>query len=168
MGNPFRDDFMVYDDMMNGLTDALSLSRVAVYPVDARGLQTPPMFDASRRRPMSNSGFYTAQAFNHMNLDEIADATGGKAYYNTNGLKQTLAEIVDNGSSYYTLDYATTNRKWDGKFRHIKIALNRSGLKLQYRPGYYAVDRTRMEERQVASMERRMARGAEAEFGAAE
>jgi VWFA-related protein len=157
--NPFRDDLTVYDDAMNGLTDALSLSRVAVYPIDARGLQTLPGFDASHSRPRSNNGFLARQAFNQMNLDEIADATGGKAYYNTNGLKQTLAEIVDNGSNYYTLDYATTNQKWNGKFRHIKIELNRPGLKLQYRPGYYAVDRTQMEARQVARLENKMARG---------
>jgi VWFA-related protein len=158
-GNPFKDDFMVYDDAMAGLTDALSLSRVAVYPIDARGLQTLPTFDASRRRPASNLGFYNAQAFNHMQLDDIADATGGKAYYNTNGLKQTLAEIVNNGSNYYTLAYATNNQKWDGKFRHIKIEVNRPGVKLQYRPGYYAVDRTQVEERQLAALQRRMAHG---------
>jgi VWFA-related protein len=158
-GNPFKDSFNVYDDAMAGLTDSLSLSRVAVYPIDARGLQTLPAFDASRRRPASNLGFYNAQGFEHMQLDEIADATGGKAYYNTNGLKETLAEIVNNGSNYYTLAYATTNQKWDGKFRHIKIEVNRPGVKLQYRPGYYAVDRTQLEQRQLAALQRRMARG---------
>jgi VWFA-related protein len=158
-GNPFKDSFNVYDDQMAGLTDALSLSRVAVYPIDARGLQTLPAFDASRRGRPGNFGFYNHQAFQHMQLDDIADATGGKAYYNTNGLKETLAEIVNNGSNYYTLAYATTNQQWDGKFRHIKIAVNRPGVKLQYRPGYYAVDRSQLEQRQLAALQKRMARG---------
>jgi VWFA-related protein len=157
--NPFRDNFMVYDDAIVGLTDELSLSRVAVYPIDARGLQTLPSYDASQRRPPSNLGFYNHQAFQHMQLDQIADATGGKAYYNTNGLKETLAEIVNNGSNYYTLAYATTNQKWDGKFRHIKIEVNRPGVMLQYRPGYYAVDRTALEQRQLAALQRNMAHG---------
>ena len=164
-GNPFRDDFMVYEDAMVGLTDALSLSRVAVYPIDARGLETPPSFNASTRagHPFPpqhlDEGFYTARAFQHMNLDQIGDATGGKAYYNTNGLKDTLAEIVSNGSNYYMLTYGTTNQKWDGKFRHIRIQVNRPGVKLQYRPGYYAVDRTQVEERLLAALQRRMAHG---------
>ena len=159
VGNPFKDSFNVFDDAMAGLTDAMSLSRVAVYPIDARGLQTLPNADASRRRPVSSMGFYNNQAFGHMELDQVADATGGKAYYNTNGLKETLAEIVNNGSNYYTLAYSTTNQKWDGGFRHIKIEVNRPGVKLQYRPGYYAVDRSQLEQRQLASLQKRMAAG---------
>jgi VWFA-related protein len=159
-GNPFRDSFSVYDDALAGMTDALSLSRVAVYPIDARGLETLPVFDASQRgRPRGNMGFNTRQAFNQMNLNEIAEATGGKAYYNTNGLKDVLAEIVANGSNYYTLSYATTNQKWQGQFRHIKLTVNRPGLKLQYRPGYYAIDRTQIEQRQLASIQHRIDRG---------
>ncbi len=165
-GNPFRDSFNVFDDQLTGLTDALSLSRVAVYPIDARGLQTLPSFDASRQGggragPVSNARFYNNQAFGHMELGQIADATGGKAYYNTNGLKETLAEIVNNGSNYYTLAYSTTNQAWDGKFRHIKIAINRPGLTLQYRPGYYAVDRSQQEQRQLAALQGRKASGQE-------
>src|SRR6202789_2555829 len=159
VGNPFKDSFNVFDDQMAGLTDAMSLSRVAVYPIDARGLQTLPNFDASRRRPVSSMGFYNNQAFGHMELDQVANATGGKAYYNTNGLKETLAEIVNNGSNYYTLAYSTTNQTWDGKFRHIQITVIRPGVKLQYRPGYYAVDRSQLEQRQLASLQKRMAAG---------
>ncbi len=160
-GNPFRDDFTVFDDTLSGMTDALSLSRVAIYPIDARGLETLPGFDASRRRPGGNQGFLARQGFNQINLDAIAEATGGKAYYNTNGLKNVLAEIVDNGSNYYTLAYGTTNQKWEGEFRHIKVTVDRPGVTLQYRPGYYAVDRAQAEQRQLARLQRRMARGQE-------
>ena len=154
-GNPFRDSMMVFDDSITGLTDALSLSRVAVYPVDARGLMTQPMFSAANRGPDRLSGFNTRQAFNQISLDQIGEATGGKAYYNTNGLKDVIAQVVNNGSNYYTLAYATTNQKWEGEFRHIKITVNRPGIKLQYRPGYYAIDRTKAEQRQVQAIERR-------------
>lgn len=85
---------------------------MAVYPIDARGLQTSPQYMASNSRrssPGANIRFEGAHDFQHMDLDNIADQTGGRAYYNTNGLKQTLAYIVDNGSNYYTLAYATTN-----------------------------------------------------------
>jgi VWFA-related protein len=160
----FRDDFSVLEDGVAGLTDALTLSRVAVYPIDSRGLQTLPQFDASRRGgggPNANARFNTAQAFQHMDLDSVADATGGKAYYNTNGLKDILGEIVDNGSNYYTLAYSTTNHVWKGQFRRIKITVNRPRVKLQYRPGYYAVDRTAQEERQLAALQRRIASAAQ-------
>jgi VWFA-related protein len=159
----FHDNFSVLEDSVAGLTDALTLSRVAVYPIDSRGLQTLPAFDASKRGSPglpSNAGFYTAQAFQHMDLDAIADATGGKAYYNTNGLKDILAEIVNDGSNYYTVAYATNNQTWNGQFRRIKITADRPGVKLQYRPGYYAIDRSAQEQRQLAALQKRMANAA--------
>jgi len=167
-GRSFRDEFSILGDNPDGLMDALTLSRVAVYPIDARGLQPSPQFMASNNRrsspgTMMRSG--GAHDFQHMDLDYIAAQTGGRAYYNTNGLKQRLAYIVDNGSNYYTLAYATTNQTWDGKFRHIKVAVDRPGLQLQYRQGYYAVDRAKQEQRLLAAMQKKKARSADNPFG---
>ena len=161
-GKSFKDDFAVLEDNPDDLVDALTLSRVAVYPIDARGLQTPPQFEAANNghpSPGANMRFEGRQAFQHMDLDSIADATGGRAYYNTNGLKQVIAGIVNNGSNYYTLAYATTNTTWNGQFRHIKVKLDRPGVRAQYRQGYYAVDRAKQEQRLLAAMAKRKARG---------
>jgi VWFA-related protein len=162
VGKSFKDDFALLGDNPDDLADALTLSRVAVYPIDARGLQTTPAFQASNNGGASmHAGmrFEARQAMQHMDLDSIADQTGGKAYYNTNGLKQALAAIVNNGSNYYTLAYATTNQKWEGQFRHIKVKVDRPGMRVQYRQGYYAVDRAKQEERLLAAMQKRRASG---------
>jgi VWFA-related protein len=161
-GKSFKDDFTVLDPDPNDLVDALTLSRVAVYPVDARGLQTLPQYDASNRGPASpraDMRFESRQAFQHMDLENIADSTGGRAYYNTNGLEQVITTIINNGSNYYTLAYATDNTKWEGQFRRIKVKVDRPGLRVQHRQGYYAVDRAKQEQRQLAAMQRRQARG---------
>jgi VWFA-related protein len=161
-GKSFRDQFDVLNDNPDDLTDALTLSRVAVYPIDARGLETLPQFQASNNRgasPTAGMRFEASQAFQHMDLDSIADATGGRAYYNTNGLKQAIAQIVNNGSNYYTLAYATTNKKWEGQFRHIKVKLERPGVRVQYRQGYYAIDRAKLEQRLLAAMQKRKVAG---------
>ena len=157
----FRDDFTVFEDYPGDLMDALTLSRIAVYPIDARGLQTPPQFEAANNGPISpgaNMAFERAQAFQHIDLDTFAEATGGKAYYNTNGLKQALEKIIDNGSNYYTLAYATTNQTWNGQFRHIKVTVNRPGAQVQCRQGYYAVDRAQQEQRLLAAIQKHKAR----------
>lgn len=162
-GKSFKDDFNVMEDDSGELTDALTLSRVAVYPIDARGLQTLPQFQASnngRMSPNANLHFEAGQAFQHMDLDRIAEETGGKAFYNTNGLKEVLAGIVSNGSNYYTLAYATTNQTWNGQFRHIKLTINRPGVQMQCRKGYYAVDRAKLEQRLLARLQQR--KGADA------
>jgi hypothetical protein len=121
--------------------------------------------NSRRPSPGANMRFENAQAFQHMDLDNIADQTGGRAYYNTNGLKQALATIVDNGSRYYTLAYATTNQTWNGQFRHIKVTLDRPGMHLQYRQGYYAVDHAKQEQRLLAAMQKKKARSADNPFG---
>jgi VWFA-related protein len=171
-GKSFHDDFAVLQDDPGGLMDALTLSRVAVYPIDIRGLQTLPQYEAANgargqppRGPNSDMRFEGAQAFQHMDFDTMAEQTGGKAYYNTNGFKQVIGSIVSNGSNYYSLAYATTNTKWNGQLRHIKVTVDRPGLQVQYRHGYYAVDRAALEQRLLAAMQKRKASAAGNPFG---
>jgi VWFA-related protein len=141
IGNPFRDSDTFYDDL-NETTDVLTLSRVAVYLVDARGLVTGG-----------------PQAIAQVDLDNsyvgaIAEATGGKSFYNTNGLKQAVAEVVETGSNYYTVSYTPTNNNWNGKFRRIKVEVNGRKLNLEYRNGYMARDRGEQEQRHLAAAQR--------------
>ncbi len=152
MGDPFIDEFKILEGDPHELTAALTLSRVAVYPIDARGLPVAPQYLAATNLPPAadaTAQFETGQGFQHLALDTIAEATGGRAYYSSNGLGDKIAEIENNGASYYTLTYATNNKNWNGEFRHIKIEVNRAHEKLQYRQGYYAVDRTKQEQKQL-------------------
>jgi len=100
-------------------------SRVAVYPVDARGLDISP------------GGNTVFEA--HQTMQQVAEDTGGKAFINTNGLAQAVETVVDSGSNFYTLTYAPTNSNSHDDFRSIHVDLSKnSGLKLSYRRGYYA------------------------------
>jgi VWFA-related protein len=72
--------------------------------------------------------------------DEIAQATGGRAYHSDNGLKDLLDEAVADGANYYTLTYAPSNRDYDGALRHIQVGLAKKGYYLSYRRSYYAYD----------------------------
>jgi len=116
---------------------ALNHADVAVYPVDARGLMTDPMFSAQTRgapRP-------GARSFTPKNLDTmetLADRTGGKAYYNRNDLDGAIREVFNDTSVTYTLGYYSANPETDGKFREIKVKVNRPGLNVRYRKGYFA------------------------------
>ena len=40
--------------------------------------------------------------------------------------------------SYYVLSYTSTNHLKDGRFRRLKVQVNRPDVKLEYRAGYYA------------------------------
>ena len=71
---------------------------------------------------------------------QLADKTGGKAFINTNGLKDAVEKAVDAGSNYYTLGYYPASHKWDGNYHSVVIKLSDPKLKLTYRLGYYADD----------------------------
>jgi VWFA-related protein len=171
-----------YSDQLKATSDLLAASRVAVYPVDARGLFTAPMFNAAnqganysgvshatpsmggappspgtraggaaRQRNPSNgsatnpnafardsSKFFQTTAAEHATMQELAQDTGGRAFYDTNGIKEALANALENGENYYTLAYVPEDAKFDGKFRKIQVKLLERNDQLAYRRGYFA------------------------------
>jgi VWFA-related protein len=154
-GVPFPDISSFIDDFSK-TTDVLTLSRIAVYPVDSRGLQTDPAFSAQNGRGGGGGmgRFETRQFYQHGDLDDVAEATGGRAFYNTNGLKEAIAEVVDTGSNYYTLSYTPANHTWDGGYRKLQVKVQgESGMKLEYRRGYYARNNEAAESRHIAELE---------------
>jgi VWFA-related protein len=163
LGSPFPDEEDFSTEIANA-TDALTLSRVAVYPIDARGIETDPAFSAAHRGMPSigsSNAFYTRRFYDHSDIEDVADRTGGKAFYNTNGLKQAMAEVLEDGSNFYTIAYTPTSKKWDGSYRTVKIETNQPGLHLEYRHGYYANNETPAQVRRVAAL-RRIAAAAKA------
>jgi hypothetical protein len=80
----------------------------------------------------------TGQIYQHGALDDIATATGGKAFYNTNGIKEAMTEVADESTNYYTLAFSPTNRQFNGSYRKLLVNVSRPGIQLAYRPGYFA------------------------------
>ncbi|HSM85129.1 MAG TPA: VWA domain-containing protein, partial [Candidatus Limnocylindrales bacterium] len=102
--------------------DSLMNAQVAVYVVDAGAV--------------GKDSRLASQATGN----EIAERTGGKAFHNSNDLAGSMSTSVEDGSTYYTLEYYPQNKKWDGQFRTIEVKTARPGVKLRYRQGYYALD----------------------------
>jgi VWFA-related protein len=128
----------------------LTRSRVAVYPIDARGLFSNPKLSAQFAGPPgggppgtggfteSESHFLGERAGEKFAMKQLAESTGGKAFYDTNGLTDAVNDAINNGSNYYTLTYAPTDRNWNGRYRNVQVVLKQSELHAFYRPGYFA------------------------------
>jgi len=142
-----------YNEELRKTGDALTAARVAVYPVQAGGLAANTLYDASALPPkVSNEADVIRtqstqlqndsiqRNANQATMKELAHETGGKAFYNTNGLDAALAQAISDGSRYYTLDYEPTNKAMDGKYRHIHVNLTHGHYTLAYRLGYNAED----------------------------
>ena len=133
---------VIDDPGVRAAKQLLDENRVAVYPVDVRGLQADPRYSAATRytTPLGSSTFGLQQGAEHATMNVIADSTGGRAFYNTNGLQEAMDAAVHQGSEYYTLTYAPSNTKADGGERNIKIVLKEPGYQLSYRRNYLADD----------------------------
>lgn len=108
-----------YSPLMEKIADDLMAAQVAVYPISAAGVSKNDQFSAK-----------TA-------MSGMAHRTGGKTFFNRNDLETGIRSSLDDGSTYYTLEYYPSNKNWDNKFRHIKVNVAKGSVKLQYRDGYY-------------------------------
>jgi len=185
--NPFwtqRD----YRQQLQQVDDLLAADRIAVYPVDARGLIPNPTFTTTpadtpvpevltvghlemggmghmpsangtigsqgRSIPSASTGQFVRQtAAEHGTMRQIAEESGGVAFYEDNAFKKAFASAIADGSNYYTLAYSPENKQLDGQFRKIEIKLlasnnlpgsnnlkdaNVAKYRLSYRRGYFA------------------------------
>lgn len=102
--------------------DLLEEERITLYPIDARGLLT------------NGSAALTGQ---HLQMAEDAEATGGQAWYNTNGLEQATEHILATDGDYYTLTYSPDDLRDNGRWHRVNVKLREAGYRLSYRRGYF-------------------------------
>jgi VWFA-related protein len=122
-------------------------ANLAIYSVDTRGLQAiSPLGDASTGSIRGSGAFNGAALSNNMNsnfasqevMATLSSDTGGKAFFDSNDFAPAFAQVQRDTSAYYAIGFHSTNLVHDGKYRKLTIKVNRPGIKLEYRPGYYA------------------------------
>jgi VWFA-related protein len=122
-------------------------ANLAVYSVDTRGLQAvSPLGDASTGNLRGTSGYNGASLTNNMQqnfatqevMATLSNDTGGKAFFDSNDFAPAFAQVQKDNSAYYAIGFHSTNPARDGRYRHLTIKVNKPGVKLEYRPGYYA------------------------------
>jgi VWFA-related protein len=125
----------------------LSDAQIAIYPVDVSGLAVLGVDSSFSGRTFTGSGKahataiqdqYDEQWDNRVAMKNLADETGGKAFFGTNDLAAAIGDGIELGSKYYTLAYVPSSFKPDGKYRSIKVESTQGALELKYRRGYIA------------------------------
>ena len=129
----------------------LQSARVAIYPIDARGV-APPDYEGITTADTNGGGVAGGSAglaevstkdqlsaAQMSEMLEIAKATGGVASFN-NDIAKTLRNEFARSESYYTISYTPANTEWNGAYRKIQLGLEEPGSQLIYRAGYYAKD----------------------------
>jgi VWFA-related protein len=120
---------------------------LAIYSVDTRGLQAiGPLGDASTGSLRGTSGYNGAALTSNMSanyqsqevMSTLSTDTGGKAFFDSNDFAPAFAQVQADNSAYYAIGFHSSNPARDGKYRKLTVKITRPGIKLEYRPGYYA------------------------------
>jgi len=130
--------------------DALAAAQISVYPVDVRGLvNNNPIGDASISRPrvgsalvrqMGNRAWLQQSTIDTLN--EFAEMTGGKAFYNTNDLATSFQRAADDASSYYLASYYLDMRNDRAGWRQLKVKVDKKDTDVRARKGFFVTNAT--------------------------
>jgi VWFA-related protein len=122
-------------------------SNLAIYTMDLRGLQAMVSGGEAQNASLRGVAPYSGQSMlNQYNsnfssqetLVTLAGDTGGKAFLDSNDFGKVFNQVQSDTATYYMLGYHSSNPNRDGHYRHISVRPNRTGLKMDYRKGYYA------------------------------
>ncbi len=124
----------VYEGPWTKTVSALNDANIAVNTIDSNGKGGPHRFWGGG--PIRS-------------MQQIAEETGGKAYYGRNDLDGALLEGIADSRISYTLGFYLT--EVDARYHELKVNVNRPGLTLNHRQGYYALDEPKIDASQKKS-----------------
>ena len=126
----------------------LASANIAIYPVDLTGLMSGMESSSTRGGSVYSDTALSDRALsktvgqlaNQGTMDEVAALTGGKTYKNQNEIKDGITLAASDEKASYSLGYYPDNKKWDGRFRGLKVKLAQGDTELRYRKGFFAVE----------------------------
>ncbi len=73
-------------------------------------------------------------------MEQLADASGGRLFpaASIHDLEPVLPELAKELRSVYSVAYYPQNQEFDGSWRKVAVEVNRSGVVIRARPGYFA------------------------------
>jgi VWFA-related protein len=132
---------------LRATTAAAVKANVSIYSLDIRGLQAFPPGGEAQSASLHGQSAYSGQsvlndlsgnAASQETLATLSSDTGGKAFFDSNDFSGVFSQVQKDSSAYYVLGFTSNNPLKDGRFRRLKVQVNRTDLKLDSRAGYYA------------------------------
>jgi VWFA-related protein len=137
---------------MRRIFDASARTGVTVYALDSSGLDAAPSGGAvwepgirDRSTPAGREGYRRAgDMMKRVNMNAIAEGTGGFLVHGTNDLPMGLDRILRDADACYLLAYSPSSTEHDGRYHSIEVkVLRRPDLTVRARKGYFAPDKGR-------------------------
>jgi VWFA-related protein len=145
------------NDLRKKAVRALEASNMTVFGFDPTGLQTLAP-SASSAAMGSYRRTVQQQMQRRGNLTVLPDHTGGRLVMDAVRPADRVAEIYRESHSYYVLGFQPGNTAADGRFRNIRVQVNRQDVTLQARRGYYAPGRASVQAPGLAGLSEDLSR----------
>jgi len=126
--------------------DLAAQFNVTISVLDARGLYVGDISaDASQSGPMTTGASVQQQSdyqrSSMLNADStmaaLADGTGGTFFHNSNDLGAGFKRLTEPPEVVYVLELSPDGVKQDGSYHRLKIKVDRPGVDIQARRGYF-------------------------------
>jgi hypothetical protein len=112
-----------------------------MYPIDAHGVEIDvrTAVDQQFETTAQDSSVITKEQELRDTSKQLADQTGGLAFFGNNDIDEALRRVMQDSQSSYTIGFYPDHDNWNGKFRQIRVSVNTDGARLRYRKGYFAL-----------------------------
>lgn len=109
-----------YSQPLRELSEDLVRGHAAVYTVDQSALGVGGELDSQSTQT----------------LHKLSDLTGGYAYV-SDSTDAAVTDVIRDGSSRYEIGYVSEQDTGSGKYHKLRVAVDRQGVRVQTRAGYY-------------------------------
>jgi VWFA-related protein len=132
--------FLTFEELLDGATESDAL----IYPIHLNPTPPQPIIPANIA-PLALSQSPLLQVQSELTeiatkqLHSLADASGGRFYHANRiaDLKGVFDQVAAELRTVYSMAYTPTNLNFDGRFRKIRVQVNKPDVAIHTRPGYY-------------------------------
>ncbi len=124
------------------LIDLATQSNVVISALDARGVYVTDVTASDDTRGRSpgeiNELRRSSMTQTESVMTELTDGTGGTYFRHSNDLGAGFRALTDTPRCVYLIELSPEDIKANGSYHRLKVKVNRDGLQIQMRHGYFA------------------------------
>jgi VWFA-related protein len=157
-GLPFDERVLENLGPVQDMFRALQRANVAVYGFSPDGLLTLSATAADASSAAASTRIEGMRA-SEGGLRTFAENTGGRAFVSTNEPWLGVTDVFRENSFYYLLGFRSSDPVTDGRFRKVEVRVNRPGVTVRSRTGYFGPRKEKPSTRKATALDAAISRG---------
>lgn len=123
-----------------GISTELRAARITLYSVDTHGVDRNMVWQGNPYYQEFVKGVSTPKQANNgdLGLQVIAAQTGGKVLYGSNSMAKMIDQCLADSQAFYVLTFNAPHAAHANEYHAIQAQVNKPGLKVRTRMGYYS------------------------------